>query len=280
MPIFGSNTGHRTSLRPFLGFLGSVLNYDLWGVTLNLTLVNSWTLTSATFNLANYVTGGLAAPTGTLTATVYNSLGTYPTGAAIASGTRSQSELPTLTTEQETYAANGIFLSFEFSPSVTFTPSANISIILTASQYTHSSPNASGTIIYQNNNVTGDLAYGGAVSGQLIKYGRFHPILPDTWSINGGTPYGGSNLLFELTGTEIIPRDPERPDADTITFPSTRPDAYNPDQIWDPGQWVGDVYTDPEWAAPGAGRYFATGGGRWNQQLVVCGNGQVYYEAL
>ena len=77
-----------------------------------------------------------------------------------------------------------------------------------------------------------------------------------------------------------MPRNPARPDADLPDFPADRPDDYAPDDFWIPGEWDGDTYTPPEWAGPTPGRYFATGGGRWGQQLVAVGHGLIYYEEL
>ena len=61
------------------------------------------------------------------------------------------------------------------------------------------------------------------------------------------------------------------------TFPSERPDAYDPDFFWQPGEW-----TDPTTYVPGdwgtSTEYVATGGGRWGQNLVVAGNNKIYYE--
>ena len=63
------------------------------------------------------------------------------------------------------------------------------------------------------------------------------------------------------------------------SFPSGRPIAYDPDLIWVPGEWTDpSTYVSPEWGEPS--RYFATGGGKWGQQLVVVGNGKVYYTEL
>lgn len=69
--------------------------------------------------------------------------------------------------------------------------------------------------------------------------------------------------------------DPAPPPDDLISFPPSRPDAYDPDLIWQPGEWTGPTtYVPGDW---GAG-YVATGGGRWGQNLVVCGNKKIYYE--
>ena len=82
---------------------------------------------------------------------------------------------------------------------------------------------------------------------------------------------------FALYGDIVIPRDPNRPDADTIPFPPSRPDDYDPDLIWTPDEWDGDTYVPPEWSDP-EGIYVAAGGGRWCQNLVVAGNQKIYYE--
>lgn len=71
-----------------------------------------------------------------------------------------------------------------------------------------------------------------------------------------------------------------RPPPDPMpSFPDARPASYDPDLIWVPGEWTDpDTYVPPEWGEPS--RYFATGGGQWGQQLVVVGNGKVYYSEL
>ena len=69
----------------------------------------------------------------------------------------------------------------------------------------------------------------------------------------------------------------EEPPPDLPSFPDTRPDDYDPDLIWTPGDWDGDTYVPPEWSEP-EGIYVAAGGGRWCQNLVVAGNQKIYYE--
>jgi hypothetical protein len=87
------------------------------------------------------------------------------------------------------------------------------------------------------------------------------------------------SLNFEVLGVET--RNPARPDTDLPAYPPDRPDDYAPDSFWIPDEWDGDTYTPPEWSSdPIPGRYFATGGGRWGQQLVVAGNNLVYYSEL
>ena len=63
------------------------------------------------------------------------------------------------------------------------------------------------------------------------------------------------------------------------SFPTTRPDDYDPDLVWVPTGWDDDTYTPPEWDNPD-GNYVVAGGGRWGQNLVVCGDNKVYYEAI
>jgi len=71
------------------------------------------------------------------------------------------------------------------------------------------------------------------------------------------------------TGTYTPPGYVPPPEALAV-FPSVRPAGYNPDLSWQPND-------DP----PGWGPdYVATGGGRWNQQLVCVGMDLIYYEAL
>lgn len=111
------------------------------------------------------------------------------------------------------------------------------------------------------------------LAGRYIQHVPGH--YPTDWF-----PNSTAGLLFQLYGTLVVPRDPDRPDADLPSFPPARPDIYTPDDFWIPGDWDGDTYTPPEWAGPTPGRYFATGGGRWGQQLVAVGHGKVYYEEL
>lgn len=84
-------------------------------------------------------------------------------------------------------------------------------------------------------------------------------------------------IKFFLYGTWFPvpePPDPSIPD-DLTPFPPDRPDAYDPDLIWQPGEWTDpDTYVPGDW---GSG-YVATGGGRWGQNLVVAGNQKIYYE--
>ena len=56
-----------------------------------------------------------------------------------------------------------------------------------------------------------------------------------------------------------------------------RPDDYDEDLIWVPGEWDGDDYTPPAWDDI-PGNYAAAGGGRYNQNLVAVGHNLVYYE--
>jgi hypothetical protein len=58
------------------------------------------------------------------------------------------------------------------------------------------------------------------------------------------------------------------------TFPASRPGAYDPDEIWQPGEWSGGVWTTGQFAID----YQSASGGRWQQQLVVAGNDRIYYE--
>jgi len=66
---------------------------------------------------------------------------------------------------------------------------------------------------------------------------------------------------------------------DLPTWPSTRPDDYDPDLIWTPGEWDGEDYTPPGWSEI-EGIYVAAGGGRWSKQLVCVGQSKIYYESL
>ncbi len=103
---------------------------------------------------------------------------------------------------------------------------------------------------------------------------RFPPETPN-WP-NGEYEDGiaEGDHLFQEWGIGTRPPPDEMP-----SFPDERPDAYDPDLIWVPGEWTDpDTYVPPEWGEPS--RYFATGGGQWGQQLVVVGNGKVYYSEL
>ena len=98
-------------------------------------------------------------------------------------------------------------------------------------------------------------------------------------SVDGGFAWSCAltwDSMFEAWGIPVNALGwPYLPD-----LPADRPDAYDPDQFWLPGEWVGDVYTDPKWGEPGDSKYFATGGGRWGQQLVAVGHSAVYFEEL
>jgi len=66
------------------------------------------------------------------------------------------------------------------------------------------------------------------------------------------------------------------PPDDIPTFPPPRPDDYDPDLIWTPP--TSPIPGNPNtWQDPGL-PYQTTGGGRWGRNLVVAGNGKVYYE--
>lgn len=122
------------------------------------------------------------------------------------------------------------------------------------------------------------------LAGWKLSHGTF--VGEKDGSLSGITRYRASGVLGWQTGgfaTQyqyldaagvFIGGPPEPPD-DLITFPPSRPDDYNPDLYWPPGEW-----TDPDTYVPGDWRsdYVATGGGRWGQNLVVCGNKKIYYE--
>ena len=72
------------------------------------------------------------------------------------------------------------------------------------------------------------------------------------------------------------PEPPSVPPPDIPTFPPPRPDDYDPDLIWTPP--TSPIPGNPNtWQDPGL-PYQTTGGGRWGRNLVVAGNGKVYYE--
>jgi len=94
----------------------------------------------------------------------------------------------------------------------------------------------------------------------------------------GWTDYPNNDVIFRNFGTTVVIFGPNNPSPLQI-FPLTRPGAYDPDLIWVPGEWTDpNTYVSPEWGGPS--RYFATGGGKWGQQLVAVGNGKVYYTEL
>jgi hypothetical protein len=92
----------------------------------------------------------------------------------------------------------------------------------------------------------------------------------DAWNQWGETQGDEWSLVLKLLG---------EPD-DLVIHPPVRPDVYDPDFIWVPGEWDGDDYTPPAWGSPGDSVYISTGGGRWQQQLVAIGNNLVYIEDL
>ena len=92
------------------------------------------------------------------------------------------------------------------------------------------------------------------------------------WRVDAYSEWGyatGDVWSFAIAAIDYVPPIPP--------FPSSRPDDYNPDLPWLPGEWNG-TYTPPEWGEPTD--YVATGGGRWGRQLVVVGKSLVYYESL
>jgi len=117
-------------------------------------------------------------------------------------------------------------------------------------------------------------------------WNRFQPV-EETYLVCGDMIYyhistgnwmslGASAPLIEIYGDVLIPSNPLEP-SDTIDFPPTRPDDYDDDLHWVPGEWDGDEYTPPHWDEI-PGNYVAAGGGRFNQNLVVAGNNKIYYE--
>jgi hypothetical protein len=116
-------------------------------------------------------------------------------------------------------------------------------------------------------------------------------------SISGGYPYGGvtssydggitwidwtgeawwdwRDHFFKVGGADIgviIPPSPLPP------FPPDRPDDYDPDLPWKPGDWTPGPYTPPDWGDEST--YVAAGGGRWGRQLVMVRKSLVFYEAV
>jgi hypothetical protein len=71
-------------------------------------------------------------------------------------------------------------------------------------------------------------------------------------------------------GTYLAPgQSPPSASLDELpVWPAIRPPEYDANLFWQPGAF--DWGTD----------YVTTGGGRWNQQLVVAGNKKIYYEEL
>jgi len=73
---------------------------------------------------------------------------------------------------------------------------------------------------------------------------------------------------------------PSTPPTASSPFVADRPDDYDEDATWVPGEWNGAVYTPPTWGDPGDGNLVASGGGRWNQQAIFVGNNKIYFEPL
>jgi len=95
------------------------------------------------------------------------------------------------------------------------------------------------------------------------------------WQIKTTNEWGttwGDVWSFTTAKEGYVPPPDALPD-----FPPSRPDDYNPDLPWLPGEWNG-TYIPPEWGEPTD--YVATGGGRWGRNLVVAGNKKIYYEAF
>ncbi|MCJ7829003.1 MAG: hypothetical protein MUP81_04605 [Dehalococcoidia bacterium] len=94
----------------------------------------------------------------------------------------------------------------------------------------------------------------------------------DTWVSYGINPV---DIKFSIFG-DIVPAGYVPP---TVPFPPVRPTPDYPDPVWIvPPPYPVGPYVPPYWGPSEI--YKATGGGRWNQQLVVTGDNSVWYEGL
>jgi len=235
----------------------------LWGGQLGLVGgggASDWVLNEVRLKLANYVTGVGVPPSGLVLVKLYNVDGSgFPTGSAIATGQIEQSQLVTVDYWGMAYG-NGNFENIEMTPAIRLLAGLGYGLTFDATEYA-----IDGRTIIFFNGILGDGGY--PATARTIKY---HPDYG--WSTGGGVGYGlstGFNII--LDGVEKLPGQ-----ADNLPeFPASRPDDYEPDSIWTPSD---EPYTQPDWQDPGFSNYQAAGGGRWGQQLVVAGNGRVYYE--
>jgi len=218
-----------------------------------------FTVSSILLRLAKY-----GAPKGVFTVSLYETVlsGRYhvPTGSPLATASILH---PDVTAYPYSIPWNpvGALYPFIFSTPPIILPTVTYVIMFS------SSPCSSSAFVGLGASTLG-IEGNGASAGQIYYSGV-------TWQ-----SWPTSSTVFQLYGEVIIPRNPARPDADLPDFPADRPDDYAPDDFWIPGEWNDDVYTPPNWGPPTNERYFATGGGRWGQQLVAVGHGLVYYEEL
>ncbi|MHC4625066.1 MAG: hypothetical protein ACYS4W_14325 [Planctomycetota bacterium] len=229
---------------------------------------NSWTLSSVKLLLANYyqaVVPGTGAPSGTVTIGIYNVAGQTPTGDPLGTGSISQVGLAEVTTWADMInGVGGSYYTIDITPEVTLVADTAYFMVVNATDGDY----LGTTIIYQSLFGFGDLGYT-AIPGRLWYTNS------GTWTI--GSPHGGARMIYQLDGTEITGEEPGEGVTDLIAFPPSRPDGYDPDLIWTPGEWTDpSTYVDPGWGTT----YVATGGGRWGQNLVAAGNNLIYYEAF
>jgi hypothetical protein len=238
---------------------------------------NSWTLESVNLMLANYVAGGGSPPTGTVTINIYAQGGDgLPTGSSLCSGGIDQSGLLTVDW-LEMLLGNGTLYPINVTPNIELVAGLGYVLVATASDYNTSGPVIGQTIIFQNTRTFGDgdgfgldpFEYQFQVTTLLIKYRN------GSWSTGGGIGFGGSAMIFQLDGTEIIPNPnpPSDPPADVPPFPPAKPALPNADPWWDPPD--PPVPSTPPGPLP---PYWATGGGGYSKNLVVSGNNKIYYE--
>ena len=220
-------------------------------------------ITSMRCRLLSWLASPPGVPlTGTVTAAIYESVFNgvlyVPTGSPLATGTVPQANVRTVSTAEEINDDPGDWHTFTFSSAIWMRVQKRYSIIFSVDQGTGHSMvtfSLSAPRAFEN----------GLFSGVISKY-------------DSGDWGGTSNWAFimevfgQLVNSLGWPYLPDTPD--------DRPDAYDPDDFWLPDYWEGGQHFPPQWGQPGDSKYFATGGGRWGQQLVAVGKDRVYYEEL
>jgi len=232
---------------------------------INVTMVSAtYQLTSVYLKLANYGT-----PAGNVLVDVYllSFVGSswQPVGDALASGSLPQANIDNYASVWSApYTNVGALHEISLGVGTQLAPGHTYGIIFSATA------GQLGVAFTAVMNSSPSAGYGPNVTASNFIFRN------GTWQ-----SFSTSFAIAQGWGTLYVPVIPPSPTDALPTFPpATRPDGYDPDDYWIPGQWDGDDYTPPEFGPPTEGRYFATGGGRWSQQLIAIGHGTVYYEAL
>jgi hypothetical protein len=232
---------------------------NVYGINFNL-LSAYYQITEVYLKLANFGT-----PVGLLTVNIYalTFVGSswQPTGDVLATGNIAQELITDYTDSWSSpYTGVGALYKIDLGAGVLLAPLTQYGILFNASA---GQLGVSFTAI-MNSSPSG--GYGPNVAASNFVFRN------STWQLFN-TSFAVAQGWGDLVNASGIPFLPE--------FPIDRPDDYAPDTFWIPGEWDGPDYTDPEWSAdPIPTRYFATGGGRWGQQLVAVGQSRVYYEEL